>query len=68
MTKDSCFEVPHLAESPIRITTRHVVEHQPEIKPPTLLIIKNILPPFIMENYNDDLESDSDVRLLSNED
>ena len=68
MTKDSCFEVPHLAKSPIRITTRTTVDHQPEIKPPTLMVIKNILPPFIMENYNDDLQSDSDVRLLSNED
>lgn len=68
MTKDSCFEVPHLAKSPIRITTRRTVDHQPQIQVPTLMILKDILPPFIMENYSEDLSSGSDVWLLSDED
>ena len=68
MTKDSCFEVPHLAKSPIRITTRKTVDPQPQIQAPTLMILKDILPPFVMENYSDDLSSGSEVRLLSDED
>ena len=68
MTKDSCFEVPHLAKSPIRITTRRTVDHQPQIQAPTLMILKDILPPFVMENYSDDLSSGSEVKLLSDED
>jgi hypothetical protein len=68
MTKDSCFEVPHLAKSPIRITTRRTIDPQPQIQAPTLMILKDILPPFVMENYSDDLSSGSEVRLLSDED
>lgn len=68
MTKDSCFEVPHLAKSPIRITTRKTIDPQPQIQAPTLMVLKDILPPFVMKNYSDDLSSGSEVKLLSDED
>ena len=67
MTKDSCFEVPHLAKSPIRITTRKTVDPQPRIQAPTLIVLKELLPPFV-KDYNGELSSDSDVVLWSEED
>lgn len=42
-TPDSCFEVPHLAKSPIRITYRDSVEPQPELHVPSMLLFRNFI-------------------------
>jgi len=63
MTKDSCFEVPHLAKSPIRITNRKLVDPQSRIQVPTLMVLKDILS---FENTGD--LSNGNVEFLSDED